>query len=208
MKESRGGDYIPKSEDAQELETILIQHWTHSRHCETQILWFTNIYAAVVAAILVFIGKICESSTEELGPVYLGSALLLAFYGLVLSVIGFLIVIALSLGHQNYIMNIVVILNKWGKTEFYRDWHKPIHYKTVHRWFFEINIALFGVLLLFYGSSLTIFQEHPALLILIFVCFLVIIDGIYRGFWGKSFEARKKFIEKLHPDFWEKPKDC
>ncbi len=236
------------------LETILRENWEHSRHCENQILWFTNIYAVVVAALLVFIGNAIYAKP----PDYY-SAILFTFFGFILSVIGFLIVIALSLGHQNYIANIVVILVHWNKQRFYKDWEKPLHYKEVHRRFFEIAIALFLMLLLFCTSQDKIsftsirkvvlliaiglviarlcrfifkkeFQDGkkvlirickilivPLAIILLFVVsslwllYLVLLFVIFLGIeelhgaiFGKEFNNRKEFIEKIHPKYYQK----
>ena len=120
--------------------------------------------------------------------------------------------IALSLGHQNYIMNIVVILDYLGKTRFYKDWKKPLHYKTVHRWFFEITVALFAVLLLLYGSkdwaSLAFLHEHPISFLLVLIIIFVHIEILFRFTWKKAFDDRERFIKERHEDFWEKLDDC
>ncbi|MBU7026020.1 MAG: hypothetical protein HXS48_03685 [Theionarchaea archaeon] len=84
--------------------------------------------------------------------------LLLSVFGLILSVIGFSMVIAFSLGHKNYIMNIVTILYTWDMKEFYKDWEKPFHFKRVHRWFFETTFALFLILCIIL-SLRYVFQE-------------------------------------------------
>lgn len=38
------------------------EYWEQARHCENERLWFTNIYAAVVAAILVFMNQVNTGS--------------------------------------------------------------------------------------------------------------------------------------------------
>lgn len=189
------------------MEAILRQNWEHSRHCENQLLWFTNIFAAIMAAILVFMGQIGFSDQINLIPI-----LLLVFFGLILSVVGFFIVIAFSLGHQNYIMNVVVILLCWKKSIFYRDWEKGVHYKEWHRYFFEIIFALFAVLLIFciLGSLLSLEKllEHQFWLIAGFPIALVlsflVIEGYYRRRWKKEFEYRSEVIEQLFPTFKRK----
>ncbi|KYK37159.1 MAG: hypothetical protein HXS46_18755 [Theionarchaea archaeon] len=162
-----------------------------------------------MAAILVFMGQIGFGEQTNLGPI-----LLLALFGLILSVVGFFIVIALSLGHQNYIMNVVVILCCWGKSEFYRDWKKPVHYKEWHRLFFEITIALFAALSLFYiflaWFSLEVFVERPiyaAPFIIIWVVIFALIEKLYRWKWKGEFENRKEVIKRLFPRFQTKIDD-
>ena len=192
------------------MEAILKQNWEHSRHCEIQSLWFTNIFAAIMAAILFFIGQLGFGDQINLIPI-----LLLAFFGLILSVVGFHIVIALSLGHQNYILNVVVILYRWKKSFFYRDWEKGVHYKVWHRYFFETIIALFLVLLLFciwgYLFSLERFLEHLIWLIAAFISiWALIFVGIeiyFQKRWKKEFEYRSEVIKGLFPDFKQKEDD-
>lgn len=207
MKKLKGGDRIPEldsgsgqdSADVQELKATLRQHWEHSRHCEIQILWFTNIYAVVVAAILVFISETSGDSTT-LVPIFL-----LALFGLILSIIGFLIMVALTLGHLNHKMNVFIILYYWDKMEFYSDPEKPVHYKTAHRWFFEITIALFSALsLLFCASedwtSPEVPYEQKALLIVAFIIIFVVIEILYRMTWRNHTRDRIRFREALKSD--------
>ena len=40
----------------QHLEKVYEQYWLHARHQENQRLWFTNIYAVIVAGLLAYIG--------------------------------------------------------------------------------------------------------------------------------------------------------
>lgn len=194
-----GGDSISGQ------EIILRENWEHSRHCENQILWFTNIYAAVVVAILVFIAEIETNKPADSAPIYFAPMLLLSSFGLILSALGFFMVIALSLGHQNYIMNIVVILDHWDEKKFYKDPEKPFHFKTVHRWIFEFTTALFVVLFLFYLSRTWIFlpsfHEHPIWFIPLFVISFAIIEELFRKKWKKEFVKREKFMKELHPEF-------
>ena len=117
-------------------------------------------------------------------------------------------VIAFSLGHQNYIMNVVVILCCWEKSEFYRDWAKPVHYKTWHRVFFEITITLFATLSLYYLSQawdrLVIFHEYPILIIVASVIIFFHIEILYRWRWKEEFDNRKEVIKELFPRFQTK----
>ena len=129
---------------------------------------------------------------------------LLILFVLILSVLGFLMVTALSLGHMNYIMNITVILYHSDRMEFYEDPKKPVHFKTLCRYFYEFTIALFTALMLFYGHeiwpALTLFHEHPALLSFVFAGIFVIIELLHRLLWKRYFKDRKHFIEVLQED--------
>ena len=162
-----------------------------------------------MAAILVFMREISSNagSNSELAL-----APLLAIFGLILSIIGFLVCISLAMGHQNYIANIVVILHHWEATDFYRDWKKSIHYKDFHRMFFEIIAAFFVVLSLYYGhqiwNSLAVFKENSTLLLFVFILAFVHFEMCYRLVWKKEFDKRKDFIKKLHPTFYQEVEDC
>jgi hypothetical protein len=43
--------------DKENLLEAIRQNWLHARHLETERLWFTNIYAIVVAGSLAFLGQ-------------------------------------------------------------------------------------------------------------------------------------------------------
>jgi hypothetical protein len=167
-----------------ETKEIFKENWSQARHCENMRLWFTNIYAVVVAGILVFMGE-----TTELGPV-----LLFLSFGLILSVLGLLIVIAASLGYENYFINIVTILYYWDKMEFFNVPSKPVHFRSMHRCFYEITIALFGALLQFYLLKIVI------LAIFVFIGIFLILEGVYRIKLKKYFELRWAFTKALLHD--------
>lgn len=158
------------------------------------MFWFTNIYVAVVVAVLAFMRQQAD----------FGQTLVLLLFGLILSILGFFITISLTLGHQNYIMNIVTICYRWNVLEFYADPEKPIHFKSVHRWLFEITIALFSVLLFSYGyqglTSRALSHRLLVVLIVIFVIIVLGIDQLYKRRWGKYSEERKDFIKALRED--------
>jgi len=204
-KKRNGGDLIPKLRPIPELETIFKEHWNHARHCENERLWFNNIYAVVVAAILVFIGQAGYNQQTDLGPM-----LLLALFGLILSVLGFLVVIALTLGYAHHIMDIVMIFYYWDAMEFYRHPKKPVHFMDAHRCFYEITIALFAVLLLFYLSqawdAIALFHKHWILLIA-FALIFAVIEGLYRLRWKEHFSKCWRFINALQNDFEAKYRD-
>lgn len=167
-----------------EIKEIFKENWSQARHCENMRLWFTNIYAVVVAAILVFMGE-----TGEPGPM-----LLFLLFGLILSVLGLLIVIAASLGYENYLVNIITILYYWDKLEFFNVPSKPVHFRSMHRCFYGITIALFGTLLQFYLLEIVI------LVIPVFVVIFVSIEGVYQIKLKRYFELRWAFTKALLHD--------
>ena len=203
-----------KSQEEREYEKELIaifkEHWNHARHCEIERLYFTSIYTAVVAGILVFIGNAAYGKIPDFI-----SASLLAFFGLILSVIGFFVVTALTLGYLHHITDIVMIFYYWDKMEFYRHPGKPALFARAHRWFFEITISLFVILLLVYlpqaGISLPHFHENPPWLIATFIGIFIVIEGLYRCEWEKYSSDCVRFKNALQNDFdgnyrkkWEK----
>ena len=38
------------------LKSVYEQHWLHARHCENERLWFTNVFALIVAGLFAFLG--------------------------------------------------------------------------------------------------------------------------------------------------------
>ena len=170
------------------LELIFREHWHHARHCENERIQFTSIYAAIVTAILYFIRKADCSYPRDIVPI-----LLLVLFGLVLSIIGFLIVITLSLGYEHHITDIYMIFYRWNKMEFYRHPPKPIYFMNIHRWFYEITIALFAALLLYYG-----FDNWTFLVVSVII--FVHIEGFYQLWWKKYIEECWEFEAALRSD--------
>lgn len=146
----------------------------------------------MVAAILVFLGQ--TDSTQQIG---IGPTFLLVAFGLILSIIGLLVIITLSLGYEHYITDITMILYCWDKMEFYRHPSKPVHFKTVYRWFFEITIALFAALLLYYVS------QSRDWLITGFIIALIASEGIYQLWCKRYFDELYDFKMILKGDTGE-----
>lgn len=178
-----------------ELETIFKEHWNHARHCENERLQYTSIYAVVMAAILYVIGNTNFNPTR---------GLLLAFLGLILSIIGFFIVITLSLGYEHHISDIYMIFYRWDKMEFYRHPSKPFYFLDLHRWFFEITITLFSVLLISYGyQGLTSRAPSHGFLAVLTVMFVIIaygIDKLYQIKWVRYVKECWDFEKALRND--------
>lgn len=154
----------------------------------------------VVGAILAFM-----SQMDFEKQIYRGIAVSLCTFILIFSILGFLMVIALSLGHKNYIMNILVILNYWNKTGFYKDPEKPFHFKVVYRWLYEATIAFFAALTSLFvllcleppATDLELSYEHAILFVGVFFAVLAIMKGLYKLKWEKAFTDRDKFIRAL-----------
>jgi len=188
---------------------VFREHWKHARHCENERLWFTNIYAIVVAAILVFIGNAVYGNNAQCNPADFKLAVLLAIFGLILSVIGFQIVIALSLGYLHHITDIAMIYYYSDNMEFYRHPKKPVRFGTGHRRFFQSTIALFGALSILYIRQDTLqdaTQPEPSLIYwalpaLLWIIISVTIEVGYQCTWkGYSIDC-VRFMKALQRDF-------
>ena len=193
-KTKNGGDSIQRSNSISELETIYTEYWNHTRQCINERLWFTNIYAVVLAAILVYMGEI--GSREDIG---FGSIFLLASFGVILSIVGYLVVIAVSLGYDHYIGDITMILYYWDKMEFYRRPGKPVTFRKVHLWFFEITIVLFSVISLY--SLFQVLRENPLWLIPVSIVIFVFVKAFYHYRWEKYSTECALFKKALQYDF-------
>jgi hypothetical protein len=155
-------------------------------------------------------------------------ACLLSLFGLLLSVVGFMVVITLSLGYSHYISDITIILYYWEKMEFYRHPKKPFSFREVHQRFFEIAIALFAMLSIFYayyayhGSENSAYCAHHkceyktlpaltleqvALLATAFVVIFVFVELLYRWRWEKYDTEHSLFRKALQYDFDGKYRD-
>lgn len=185
----------------EELRTMYREHWEHARHCENEILWFTNIYAIILAAILVFIGEAGFDQSKD--P---SSLLLLALFGFILSYLGFEVETALSQGYMTYIMNIVTICYRWDLMEYFADPEKTVFYKRAHRKLFEITMGLFAALSVYYGPLVWVSHKlsiaYPISYSLSIVVFIIIYRGSewwYENRWKTR--ERESYIKALreHP---------
>lgn len=141
------------------------------------------------------------NSGQETNP---APFLLLALFGLILSVFGFLIVITLSLGFDYHMSDVVMIYYFWDRTEFFRYPKKPIFFMDIHRYFYEITIALFAVLSLYHAHQicdlLELFHEKPFLHIVAFFAIIIFIEWLYRRRWPKYFGYIRQFMNVLRDD--------
>lgn len=207
MRKRKGGDAIlkPDSEAVlkpgsnSQLETIFREHWNHARHCENERLWFTNIYVAVIAAILVFTRETCHYEQADSGL-----TLVLVLFGLILSVLGFQVMIALSLGYDHHISDIVMVFYYWNKMEFYRHPEKPFHFMRAFRHIYEITIALFAALSFYYGYQawdiFSVFHDRLILPFLVFWLVLLHTYILYRWKWEGYFKNIRRFKKALQDD--------
>ncbi len=85
---------------------VLEQNYEHSRHVENERLWFTNIYAIIVGAILTLISK------NSLIFVY---SLIFCF---ILSILGFLMSLRLKADFEDF-LNKIIMVAKELKVEDY-----------------------------------------------------------------------------------------
>lgn len=130
--------------------------------------------------------------------------LVLVLFGFILSVLGFQVMVALSLGYDHHISDIVMIFYYWKKMEFYRHPKKPVLFMSALRYFYEITIALFAALSFYYGYQvwdlLAIFHDRLILPFLIFILFLAHTDLLYRWRWEGYLKDTWRFTRALQND--------
>jgi len=182
-----------------QLESIYREHWNHARHFENVRLWYTKIYVTALGAIFVFMLQAGYSHQMDFSLI---SAL--ALFGLILSGMGFLVIIDASLGYIHYITDIVMIYYYWDTMEFYRHPAKPVHFVKLLLYFYEIMTVFFAVLFLFYApqiwTSLAPFHEHPILICVTFIVIYTGMEGLYQLKWKEYFVENWYFIRILRSD--------
>lgn len=167
------------------------------------MILFTSVYSAIVAGALVFMSQIDYSQ-----QINLGIALLLSIFLLAFSWLGFKVVISQSLGHLNYILNVLMILDQMNEIEFYKDPKKPFFLKRAYRNFYEYIIGFFVVLSLFYVFQIFNLAKQPrdilfsAVLVILliavpFIVFYFIENVLYRCKWQSYAWKRKDLIKDL-----------
>ena len=170
-----------------------------ARHYENVRLWYTKIYVAAVGALLVFMLQAGYSDQTDFGSIPA-----LALFGLILSEMGFVVIIDASLGYIHYITDIVIIYYYWDTMEFYTHPIKPVYFARLLRFFYEFMTALFAVLFLFCAfqiwTPLAPFHEHLFLLPVVFVIICTGMEGLYRLRWRKYFMENWDFIRVLRSD--------
>jgi len=65
------------------LKSIYEQHWLHARHVENERLWFTNIFALIVAGLVAFLGTVKDKELLSLFAIYAGGFIF------ILSILGY-----------------------------------------------------------------------------------------------------------------------
>lgn len=94
------------------LRRVYEQYWLHARHQETQRLWFTNIYAVIVAGVFAYFGAVKGHSTIETP---------LLIFLMVLSLFGYL---------MTYSWNIpFTIFSRSAEEIAIREWDLPEEYQ-------------------------------------------------------------------------------
>jgi len=70
------GEEEKEVEQTELLKAVYEQHWLHARHVENERLWFTNIFAVIVAGLLAFMFTSENNGTPNLFAVYGGLLIL------------------------------------------------------------------------------------------------------------------------------------
>lgn len=154
------------------IKSIFEQHWLQIRHIESERLWFTNIYAAIMAGVLAFITKGAEISLEFYAP--------LLFFLILLTIIGIIIVVRLGLAFYQHAAYALLIAETIGVGKYMGALWR---WKAIGKEARNLRDALFTVaamFLLFYmvslGGLLTmIFYIYIGLSAVSFLTFVLII---------------------------------
>ena len=135
----------------------------------------------------------------------LGLLSLLCLFLLILSVLGFRVVISQSLGHHNYIINVLMILECWGKTGFFKNTKKPFFLKRSCRKFYEATIAFFFTLFVFFAfyaikgkvpDTITFIQGIFFIVVFSFIYFFIE-HVLYKYKWSRYSMGRRLLIEAI-----------
>jgi len=167
-------------ERAENLRRVYEQNWLHARHVENERLWFTNIYAVVMAGSLVLM-----SETGLIWP--------LASFLLILSFLGFCMCHALRIAFiQHSRLSEIVLRKEWqlnNYSVFYPKEGQPADYKSgevkskvisldkVFYLLYMLGTFVFALLLIQLTDLLPILQ---ILLKVVVACFLIF---CYIMFW-------------------------
>lgn len=179
-------------------EALLIaleQNWLHARHAENELLWFTSIYAAIIAGSLSFL---IRGNT----PLY-GVPVLLPLFFILLSTIGIIVSVKLGLEfHQHTIFAKEIAKNK--KVELEKCMGKPLgsyeEKKMKTSWFLSVGTWF----LIFYTTCLSGFFGWLSYIlscnlifgvVITFIAFIIIGFLIWRYRKNKS-KKISEFIER------------
>ncbi len=149
------------------LLAVYEQHWLHARHCENERLWFTNIYAVILAGALSLFG----------GSVYsaFGVAVLLSLMSL--TVLGLLLSLKIKLIFLWHTDRADEIVRRAGLEDYLIDVTRPktrvqkISASTLFVLFYVVCFSILCSLLVF---TLT---EQTLLTILVFAASSLVLTG-------------------------------
>lgn len=99
------------------LRELLIQHWQHYRHIETERYWFMSVYAAVVGVLLGIIFK-TDLTTDKIYDIWL-----LVFL-IVLTIIG-------SLINVRWMQTLIVLSKNIGEIATMLDIEEEIQFEAL-----------------------------------------------------------------------------
>jgi hypothetical protein len=135
------------------LEKVYEQYWLHARHQEIQRLWFTNIYAMIVAGVFAYLGLIEEHLTKILILIFLT----------ILSLFGYLMAHSWNLPFVIFSrLAEEIAICEWNLPEKYQRFSKYGKGYEYHKYIgFGKNIAMrtsaARVFMLFYSLMIGIF---------------------------------------------------
>jgi len=175
------------------LKSIYEQHWLHARHVENERLWFTNIFALIVAGLLAFLGTV-DRQLLSLFAIYAGGFIL------ILSMLGYFLCLSWRAAFVEHTTLVREMAEQYPELKDYAPYTRPEIYRiikvgwvTAHQlflYFYTViaSFALFGVI--------SVVGARPYWLILSAVpaCAGVAVERYYQGRedkYRKEMEKRK-----------------
>ncbi len=175
------------------LEKVYEQYWLHARHAENQRLWFTNIYAIIVAGLFAYMAT--KDIEDE-------KKIIILFFLIILSLFGYFVTHAWNMPFVDYsrLAEKISIL-EWKLNDNYWHFAKAGRYKRIYPFrisaakafiaFYSLMLGLFAVLLL------QIIKCWPDFYVSLFGIAIFLIFYLYYIFY-----LEKITLEKLHKEFF------
>jgi hypothetical protein len=127
------------------LKTVYEQYWLHARHQEVQRLWFTNVFAVIVAGVFAYLGN----SPDGAYSIYL------LFFLMVLSILGYFLTHAWNIPFVIFTrLAEKIAIFEWNLPKEYQrftkygkiEYRKPVSASKMIMIFYSLMIAIFGMM--------------------------------------------------------------
>jgi hypothetical protein len=150
------------------LKGIYEQYWLHARHQETQRLWFTNVFAVIVAGVFAYMGK----SNDDTYDVYL------LLFLTILSILGYFLTHAWNIPFVIFTrLAEKMAIIEWDLPRDYQrftkygdiKYRKPVSASKMIMIFYSLMISVFGMMLITKVFEISDYSISILILIAIFL---------------------------------------